>query len=92
MAEGGGAEGRGSYYESTGVIRDVMQNRETALTNSMFSHVLTTKPRHDSHPSHAHNGTAEIFRGRRLTPRKGNARSQNYQAQPGTESLLGPSP
>lgn len=29
MAEGGGAEGRGSYYESTGVIRDVMQNRES---------------------------------------------------------------
>jgi len=30
MAEGGGAEGRGSYYESTGVIRDVMQNRKPA--------------------------------------------------------------
>ncbi len=32
MAEAGGAEGRGSYYESTGVVRDVMQNRESALT------------------------------------------------------------
>lgn len=31
ISEAGGAEGRGSYYESTGVIRDVMQNRESAL-------------------------------------------------------------
>lgn len=30
ITEGGGAEGRGSYYDSTGVIRDVMQNREPA--------------------------------------------------------------
>ena len=32
ILEGKGAEGRGSYFNSTGVIRDVMQNREALLT------------------------------------------------------------
>ncbi len=32
ILEGKGAEGRGSYFNSTGVIRDVMQNRESFLT------------------------------------------------------------
>ena len=28
MCEAGGAEGRGSYYNSSGTIRDIMQNRK----------------------------------------------------------------
>ena len=34
MCEGGGAEGRGSYYASTGTIRDIMQNRKDLLDAS----------------------------------------------------------
>ena len=31
MTESKGAEGRGSYFNSTGVIRDVMQNRKISV-------------------------------------------------------------
>ena len=31
ILEGKGAEGRGSYFNSTGVIRDVMQNRKALI-------------------------------------------------------------
>ena len=33
ILEGKGAEGRGSYFNSTGVIRDVMQNRKALISN-----------------------------------------------------------
>lgn len=63
MIESKGAEGRGSYFNNVGAIRDVMQNREWChLTAAM--HVNTDElRRHDTDPSPFDNGKAQIIFG-----------------------------
>ena len=39
IVEGKGAEGRGSYFNSTGVIRDVMQNRKLSFEGKLTANL-----------------------------------------------------
>ena len=59
ITEAGGAEGRGSYFNGVGAIRDVMQNRNSSI---IFQASMSHR-RHRSNPDAraAHNGTTEVL-------------------------------
>lgn len=69
MTEAGGAEGRGSYFNSVGAIRDVMQNRKSLIH---FKYCMSHRHRRSNADTRtAHNGTTKILLSGRFVRRKG---------------------
>lgn len=58
-----GTEGRGGFYDNTGIIRDVMQNRKQAVASQPKR--LRTMFRYASNRVSPHDGTPGLIFGRR---------------------------
>ena len=89
ITEAGGAEGRGSYFNGVGAIRDVMQNRKYLPCSRIC--VSHRHRRSNADTRTAHNGATTIVLSGRLVRRKGTHPLQYESTFYSCLCFLGPS-